>query len=200
MQGNDGMIPAVHGPAYTSCQSPASSMEGLSPAESCKRAIPVYKAATQQRLQPTRRLRDHAALMLATQHSSTTIPSAAATGALCSPGPQPASNTGAQPMELMSPAGHGSRSPMQHRAAAAPAAPETHQPGQGIMRASVGLGHGYPLCIAGVQSMLFHAPSPAAKHGLQSSGKDKCGNETDLSQKQPLLRRSQRKSVSTRMF
>jgi hypothetical protein len=49
--------------------------------------------------------------------------------------------------------------------------------------------------------MLFHAPSPAAQTGAAGkTAQSKHALDSGAQQKQPSLRRSQRRSVNTRLF
>ncbi|KAK9917007.1 hypothetical protein WJX75_009925 [Coccomyxa subellipsoidea] len=103
--------------------------------------------------------------------------------------PEPPSS-GPAPMELMSPAGHGGcRSPAHKLAAAAEPAP----------RAGRGVGHGYPLCVSGVQSTLFRATPPRKQAGAGRGESPQPCPDAAAAQ-QPALRRSRRKPVATRLF
>lgn len=179
----DGMIPAVYGSASTMQQMVVCSMPQLAAAQPCHPQL--ASKASPQKLQPTRRLQGRQQPPLLTQFSSTDVGVPAA----CSSPPEPPSS-GPAPMELMSPAGHGGcRSPAHKLAAAAEPAP----------RAGRGVGHGYPLCVSGVQSTLFRATPPRKQAGAGRGESPQPCPDAAAAQ-QPALRRSRRKPVATRLF
>lgn len=174
------MIPALHGAAHSAAQPIVCSMPQVCTArqEPCKISL--------QRLQPTRRPQLQVPPPLCTQHSSTDVGAAVATRRWAPAGDLPG---GPAPMEAMSPAGHGSRSPCRF-SAAEPAVPGPRGGG----------GHGYPLLsVSGVQSTLFWA-SPPRKQPSAGRGGDSPQPHPNTQQQQPALRRSRRKSVATRLF
>lgn len=190
----EGMIPAVYGSPSAVCHMVVCSMAQSLSRLPGHQPQPAAKVSP-QRLQPTRRLqgRQQPPPLLRTQHSSTE----AACPALTRIGGDSPLPAGPAPMEVMSPAGHGSCNPFHKAAAAEPAGP-----GPSVGR---GLGHGYPLCVSGVQSTLFRAAAPhkaAGAHAQPGAGRG------DLPQQgleashaaQPPLRRSRRKPVATRLF
>ena len=188
----EGMIPAVYGTSSAACHMVVCSVAQSLSAQSGHQPQTAAKVSP-QRLQPTRRLHGRQQPpLLRTQHSSTEA---------CSAGMRIGGDSTLPacpaPMEVMSPAGHGSRSPFHKAAAAEPAGP-----GPAVGR---GLGHGYPLCVSGVQSTLFRAAAPhkaAGAHAQPGAGRgDSPQQGLEASNAaQPALRRSRRKPVATRLF
>ena len=172
------MIPAVYGSASTMSQ-----MAVCISAAQANHQQPALKVSP-QKLQPTRRLpgRQQAPL-LHTQFSSTDV------GPVARSSPPEPAGSGPTPMELMSPAGHGGcRSP-------------AHKPaGPAAARTGCGLGHGYPLCVSGVQSTLFRATPPRKQPGAGRGDSPQPSPDAKPAQQQPALRRSRRKPVATRLF